>query len=220
MQLSYIYLHTIKFTEAMKNIIGSLFLLLSVFCLFACSKDNDEELIEEKQYEFSSIMWALQEGDGEEFFEIKIPERIFQNTGDEIMWITVHSHGYIDETSLFHIEDKVLADLSEDDSTIISIPDMTEILSSNFKYLVGGRQAPFQTKESVLTPNRTIEDRTSLAPHCELHYYTTIKIKKIIATYKALLTEKGGTSSYEAEGKWEGQFFAGSTEHYTINEIK
>ena len=46
------------------------------------------------------------------------------------------------------------------------------------------------------------------------------KIKKIIATYKALLTEKGGASSYEAEGKWEGQFFAGSTEHYTINEIK
>ena len=88
----------------MKNITGLLLLLLPVFCLISCSNDNDEELIEKKSYELSSIQWTLREGDGEEFFEIKIPERIFQNTGDEIMWITVHSHGYIDETSLFHIE--------------------------------------------------------------------------------------------------------------------
>lgn len=204
----------------MKNITGLLLLLLPVFCLISCSNDNDEELIEKKSYELSSIQWTLREGDGEEFFEIKTPERVFQNPGDEPMSITIHSYNSIDETSLFHIEDKVLADLSEDDSTIISIPDMTEILSSNFGYLVGGRKAPFQTEESVLTPNRTIEDHTSLAPHCELRYYATIKIKKITATYNALLIEKEGIDSYETEGKWEGQFIAGSTDSYIINEIK
>lgn len=116
MLLSYVYLHTINFIEAMKNIIGSLFLLLSVFCLFACSKD--EELIEEKQYEFSSIMWALQEGDGEELFEIKTPEQVFRNTGNTTKDIVINSSEKVEESSQFFIDENILPYLPEEEITV------------------------------------------------------------------------------------------------------
>ena len=38
-----------------------------IFLTISCNKDNDEELIEEKQYEFSSIMWLCR----------KVTEKIF-----------------------------------------------------------------------------------------------------------------------------------------------
>ena len=99
-----IYICINKFYNVMKNIIGVLFLLVSFFSLISCGKDNDEELIEEKQYEFSSIMWALQEGDGEDLFEIKTPELVFRNTGNTTKEIVINSSEKVEESSQFFID--------------------------------------------------------------------------------------------------------------------
>lgn len=219
MQLSYIYLHTINFTETMKNIIGSLFLLLSVFCLLACSKDNDEELIEEKQYEFSSIRWALQEGDGEELFEIKTPEQVFRNTGNTTKDIVINSSEKVEESSQFFIDESILTDLPEEEITI-AFPDVFELLSSEYKYFVGGRKAPFKNGKTPLPPNRTTTETISLVPTCELRNSSTFTMKKIKATYRVRFVEKEGIDSYEKEGKWEGVFIVFESSETVINEIK
>lgn len=219
MQLSYIYLHTINFIEAMKNIIGSLFLLLSVFLFIACSKDNDEELIEEKQYEFSSIMWALQEGDGEELFEIKTPEQIFRNTGNTTKDIVINSSEKVEESSQFFIDENILPYLPEEEISI-AFPDVFELLSSEYKYFIGDRKAPFKNEKTPLPPNRTTTETISLAPSCELRNSSTFTMKKIKATYRIRFVEKEGIDSYEKEGKWEGVFIVFESSDTVINEIK
>lgn len=219
MQLSYIYLHTINFTETMKNIIGSLFLLLSVFCLLACSKDNDEELIEEKQYEFSSIMWALQEGDGEELFEIKTPEQVFRNTGNTTKEIVINSSEKVEESSQFFIDENILPYLPEEE-IMIALPHAFELLSSDYKYYIGDIKAPFKNEKTPLLPTKSSTETISLAPSCELRNSSTFIMKKIKATYRARFVEKEGIDSYEKEGKWEGVFIVFESSETVINEIK
>lgn len=185
----------------------------------SCSKDNDEELIEKKTYEFSSILWSLQEGDGEEFFDVKKPELVFRNTDNTTKDITINPYKNINETSLFYIDEKVLNDLPEEGISI-TVPTTINILSSDYGYLVGNRKVPFINNEEILPPTRTAEDIFSLAPSCELRNKSTITMKKITATYRIRFVEKGGSDSYEVEGKWEGKFIFSENNEAIISEIK
>lgn len=212
-------MHTINITKIMKNITGSLFLLLSVFCLLSCSKDDSEELIEKRNYELSSIKWVLREGDGEEFFDIKTPEQVFRNTGNTTKEIVIDPEKEIYGTSQFYIDDKERINLPEEER-IISIPNQVEILSSDYRYLVGGDKAPFQSEKSSIASTRTVESTYNLSPQCELRHKSIITMKKITATYSARFTEKEGLDSYEIEGKWEGTFIFKIESQATIDEIK
>lgn len=203
----------------MKNITGSLFLLLSVFCLLSCSNNNDEEIIEKKDYELSSIKWILREGDGEEFFEVETPELIFQNTGNTTKDVVLNSRDGIEETSQFNIDESILPYLPEEETTF-SIPETFQLSSSVHNYLLGGRTAPFQNEKAILPPNLTIEDTISLAPSCELRSKSIFKMKKITATYCVSFVEKDGTDRYEKEGKWVGVFIIGENCETVIVEIK
>ena len=214
-----IYICINKFYNVMKNIIGLLFLLVSFFSLISCNKDNDEEIIEEKQYEFSSIMWALQEGDGEDLFEIKTPEQVFRNTGNTTKEIVINSSEKVEESSQFFIDENILPYLPEEEITI-AFPDVFELLSSEYKYFVGGRKAPFKNEKTLLPPNRTTTETISLAPSCELRNSSTFTMKKIKATYRIRFVEKEGIDSYEKEGKWEGVFIVFENSQTVINEIK
>ncbi|WP_455641338.1 hypothetical protein [Parabacteroides sp.] len=203
----------------MKIIKRSFFLLLFVFSFISCSTDNDEELIEKKTYEFSTILWSLQEGDGEEFFDVKMPEQVFRNTDNTTKDITINPYKNINETSLFYIDEKVLNDLPEE-GIFITIPTTANILSSDYGYLVGNRKAPFYNNEEILPPSKIVKDILSLAPSCELRTKSTITMKKITATYRIYFVEKGGSDSYEVEGKWEGKFIFGDNSETIISEIK
>ena len=101
-----------------------------------------------------------------------------------------------------------------------SIPETFEMLSSDYKYFVGGRKAPFQNEKALLPPVRKITDKISLAPSCELRNKSTFTMKKITATYRACFVEKDGIDSYEKEGKWVGVFIYGENSETVINEIK
>ena len=104
----------------MKNTTGVLFLLVSFFSLISCSKDNDEELIEEKQF--------------------------FRNTGNTTKEIVINSSEKVEESSQFFIDENILPYLPEEEITI-AFPDVFELLSSEYKYFVGGRKAPFKNEK-------------------------------------------------------------------------
>lgn len=203
----------------MKNIARSLFAFLSVFCLMSCSNDNDEKTIDRENYELSSVLWAFQEGDGEEYFEIETPELVYKNPGNITKEVVINPQKDLEETSEFIIDESVSPILPEEGISI-TIPSKDLSLKTDYRYLAGGTKAPFQNGKTILSPTSTVTNTFSLAPSCEMRYKSTFIMKKITATYRANFVSKDGTDSYEKEGKWIGIFIFGEKNNTVFNEIK
>ena len=78
---------------------------------------------------------ALQEGDGEDLFEIKTPEQVFRNTGNTTKEIVINSSENVEESSQFFIDENILPYLPEEEITI-AFPDVFDcyLLNTNIHW--------------------------------------------------------------------------------------
>lgn len=200
----------------MKNVIATMCFAIVTVCLMSCS--NNDEIPEKKQYEFESIKWCQQEGDGVESYKKDIPSTIFSNPTSEPAIITISPIGGIKETSQFFIDQEVLANLSGEE--LVCIPHLINTLTSEYIGLQGGPEAPFQTGTITVSPTKKDIETMHLPPHCKVEYTATIEMKKLTATYRAHFVEKNGSDSYDIEGKWEGHYINFTTSTWTTHELK
>lgn len=203
------------------NLIGILFISICTFCCVACDDHVDSEIPEVKHFELNSIAWKLEEGDGQEIVEKKVPEQIFRNEGNAKMPITIEALKGIDETSCFYSDNAEEFTTLTQEAIEVIIPREVELLSTtDYKYMATGISAPFQLKEVSLPAVTSIKDSTDLSPNSELRYKAIVYQKKITATYYARFVDKNTKESYNIKGKWIGLFFNGITSETTIDDIK
>ena len=205
----------------LKNLFIVLFLSSCSIFIVSCSKDNDEEIVENKTYELKEISWILKDGDGQEIIEMKLPELVFRNDGNSTMDCTIKPLAEMKGTSQFYNDD-VQTFLKLDGNEVnISIPSGIEFLySSDYTYFAGGIKVPFRRDESTFPFSTQTTQTIGLPPHAELRYNATVYLQKITATYLARIGEKEGFDSYETSGKWIGVFYHTMNSSLTINDIK
>ncbi len=200
----------------------SLMAFLSTLCFVSCSKsDKDENLQDNKTYKLSSIMWKLDEGNGQEIVEQEIPEQIFYNTGNIIKPIDIASLENIEETSFFQSENKEILNKWAGKDVLVPVPSEFSLLSSEYKYFTGGVEAPLLAGEGVKLQSTKVSGRADLQPNTKMTYKATVYLKKITATYTARFVENGnGSDFFEVKGTWTGVFFSKIEENVTYDDIK
>jgi len=192
-----------------KNLLLVLFL---TSCIFVTSCSKDDEIVVNKTYELKEISWTLKGDDGQVIIEKKLPEQVFHNDGNSTMPVSINPLEGLKGTSQFYNDNVQDVSKLNGKEVNVSVPSLVELLSSSdYHYVVGGVEAPFQLEESSFPFSTEIKATTDLPPHTELRYTATIYLKKITATYSARVEEKEGSDSYETSGKWTGVFF------HTIN---
>lgn len=194
----------------------SFIILLAIFFV-ACSNDNENPL--DKQYELFSVEWKLGEGDGEEIIKKELPDQEFKNTGEETVKIKFSSTDEMDETSQFKSNAPNAFPNFFGGTIEIPITDTAHILSDSYSYLMSSIRAPYQSEKAILEPTRVITEETELHPKCKITYKRTVDIRKITASYRICFVEKTSGESYEVEGKWIGEFYAGGTSDCVITPI-
>lgn len=198
----------------------SLIAFLPTLCFVSCSKD--EILKNDKTYKLGSIMWKLDEGNGQEIIEQELPEEVFYNTGNTTKTIYITPLEKIKETSCFQSENIETLNKWAGRNVFVSVPSEFSLLSSEYKYFAGGVKAPlFAGEEVKLQPTTEMTEHSDLQPNIRMTYKATVYLKKITATYTARFVEDGeGFDSFEIKGKWTGLFFNNVTENITYNDIK
>ncbi len=202
-----------------KNLL--LVLFLSAYCIFVTSCSKDDEIAENKTYELKEISWTLKEDDGQVIIEKKLPEQVFRNDGNSTMPVSINPLEGMNGTSQFYNDDVQAFSKLNGKEVDVSVPSMIELLSSSdYRYVVGGVEVPFQLEESSFPFSTGIKVTTDLSPHTELRYTATVYLRKITATYSARVGEKEGFDSYETFGKWTGVFFNTINSSSVFNDIK
>lgn len=201
--------------STLKSFLKISYLLIFILSLSACSDDK-----EVPNYELQHIMWKLGEGDGVEYLEKKIEPLVYKNPTTESRNITFCETDEIEETSQFYIENPILLNIVKGNSIEVPITDTTSILNEKYGYLVGNFRAPFDINENILPKTSIATSILELTPNTQVKIEGFIKVKKITASYKAILKDKESESTIEVEGKWIGIFQNGSNIIFTSTPIK
>lgn len=203
-------------------LLKSYILFLSVAVFSSC--DKDDEPIVEKTYKLTSVVWYLDEGDGDVITEEKLPEQIFTNSTNEKKEVTVNPYELFGgETSLFECEEKEVLNKWVGEDFYISIPSFYHNLSSNHSYLVGGAQAVlYAGEEKSIQSTRTVTHSMDLFPNYSLSFNGSIEVKTVIATFIAYFVEddEQGTDRFEIKGKWTGRLLGGTKIEVVVDEMK
>jgi hypothetical protein len=214
-----------KYTNSFYShvVLISLIAFLPTLCFISCSKDNKDEIVKnDKTYKLGSIMWKLDEGNGQEIIEQELPEEVFSNNGNTTKTIYITPLEKIEETSCFQSENTETLNKWAGRNILVSVPSEFSLLSSEYKYFAGGVKAPLFAGEKVkLQPTTEMTEHSDLQPNIKMTYKATVYLKKITATYTVRFVEDGkGFDSFEVTGKWTGLFFYNIKENITFNDIK
>lgn len=205
----------------MNTIKRSFLLIFSLIIFSSCNKKDDETIpvANEGPYELASIEWSLQEGDGQEIVAVKLPEQHFENQGNDPLPVVVRPLEELQGTSQFFMNDSALITDLTDANVMVNAPDLVEILSDSYGYVVGGQLVPFRPGESSFDFSTSIKDSTTLAPGTQISYQMTIYLKKITATYFARFDQGGAYTPKEMKGKWTGVFYQSMESEAVYKEI-
>ncbi len=207
----------------MKTYSQILFLFIFMSChLISCSNDPDLPK-ENKTYTFHSIMWKLEEGEGEGEGKEIISEKKYSTFFNHLSRpIEATYEPLIKDYSYFHdSEDVELFSKSVGEDYIVSIPSEISLLSSNYVYC-SGKEAPLRIGEKVeLEPSTKVKESTTLSPQSKLSINSTVYYNKITATYRIRLVADDDSFDYkDIHGKWTGAFFRNMESRSVIEEIK
>lgn len=192
--------------------------LLFIFILQFTSCSNEEQSI--PHYKVEDMMWKLGEGDGVEYLEQKVEPMLYTNSGTESIYVSFSETDYIDETSQFYSEDPNLLNALAKNSIKVPITDTETILNSNYGYLIFSRKAPFDMSENILEPTTVTTCTDEVHPNSQVTIEGIIYLKKITASYKAILKDEINQNTIEVEGKWVGVFQNGSNIKFIYAPIK
>lgn len=199
-----------------KSFFKASLLLIFILSFSACS-DNDKEVTD---YELQYVMWKLGDGDGVEYLEKEIKPIEYTNPTAESIYVSFSESDQVEETSQFFIEDPTLLNTVKENYLEVPITNAESILNDDFGYLVGNYKAPFDANENILPPTTIVTSKLELAPNTKMAINGIIKLKKITASYKAILKESNSQNVIEVEGKWIGIFQNGCDIIYTTLPMK
>ena len=196
-------------------------LLLIVICFISCSKEN-EEIEATKTYQFSSLQWRLEEGDGQEIIAVQVPEQTYVNEGSTPVKVKIDRLKDINFSSFFKTDQMETLNKWAGTDVEVSIPSEFSLLSSQYRYFTGGVTAPLIAgKEIPIQPGITITEETDLPPRTKMTYKATVYVKKITASYLATFVSQEKTPDYmEVKGKWNGLFFNNTEAKTVFDDIK
>lgn len=196
-----------------------LFVLLTIVCLYSCSNDSDSVQEKDKEYDLHSIMWTKEAGDGEEFIETVMPERVIMNTTQDIMSAVFKSSDYVEDSSCFTSDDPNAFMKFAEGIQNVSIPT-DESLSEGYYSISGEIQAPYQEGE-VIIPSKTVTKNTfEFHPNTKLIVNDTIITKKLTLSYRIICIERNTNQELIVNGKWTGKFYLGEKLKVTPEIIK
>jgi len=195
---------------------------LAVSIISACSNDNDnEDFPEDKNYNLYSIEWRLEEGDGEEIIEKVLPDRKVINGGSTTVTMEFSSKDQMNETSYFYSNDTKAFPITLNGTVNVPVTDNISKLSESYGHLLSSIRVPYQSEKFIIEPTTIITHSLELPPNCEGIYKSKINIKKIKASYCAHFVDEDGITTYEAKGKWIGEFYgSGASSEFIINSIE
>lgn len=204
------------------------FNILFVLCLFvasfvSCSSNDDPEVPEiEKNYKLVSVMWRLEEGDGIEIVEKKLPEKVFSNKTGTNVTVSIDPSDQFDETSYFQCDDTLRLNKGAGENVLVSVPTEYSLLSSEYSYFQGGVSAPLLAgTEKKVESALSFLHETEVASNVKLTYNATVYLRKITATFLArFVSDDGMSDEYEIKGKWSGCFFNNIEEAIVYDDIK
>lgn len=100
----------------------------------------------------------------------------------------------------------------------IQVP-LAESFDSNYKYLDSDITAPLNLNKNILSPLHSATSMLTLPSNSKMIMEETIKLKRIIASYKVDFTDENDENPIEIEGKWVGIFSNGANIKFTIKDI-
>ncbi|GEM_PF-4726381 len=191
-----------------------LFFLVPLF-IWSCTDDNQ---ITEKVYEFNSVRWIKEAGDGEEFETIIVPEKIIENTGATVIPVVSSSDDYVKDKSVFTSDNPLAFTLEWNDKPfMVDVPTFDSSLTGYF--YTQGFQVPYEEGETIIPPKLKITETTYLNPNARIIYNETVTIQKLAYTYEIVLVETTTFEELIIKGKWSGTFFYSGTGGAVIEEI-
>lgn len=199
-----------------KSFFKASLLLIFILSFSACS-NNDKKVTD---YELQYVMWKLGDGDGVEYLEKEIKPIDYTNPTAESIYVSFSESDQVEETSQFFIKDPTLLNTIKENYLEVPITNEESILNDDFGYLVGNFKAPFDANENILPPTVVATSKLELAPNTKVAINGIIKLKKITASYKAILKEANSQNVIEVEGKWTGVFHNGCDITYTTLPMK
>ncbi len=199
----------------MKKLLPLVFL---IFLFYSCGDDTQPVITEpENVYEFQSIKYSLEEGDGIKMDTVTIFNRDYFNKTSIAATVKIDVPDQ-NETSQFLSNKKSTVSLQTNDSLKIAVPILINgntIFTSTHKWKYS------EGKEEVLPHTISNSSETySLTPNTKLTVNIYAIRQNITTSYIATFEEKKTGEIVNIEGKWNGTQITGFDTYAIYNEIK
>lgn len=157
------------------------------------------------------------EGDGVEEIEHKVDPIVYTNPSTETINISFSEADQVDESSQFYCDNPQLLNMLTETENI-QVP-LAGSFDSNYKYWDSDITAPLNLNKNILPPLHSATSMLTLPSNSKMIIEGTIKLKRIIASYKVVFTDENDENPIEIEGKWVGIFSNGANIKFTIKDI-
>lgn len=200
-------------------------LKISVFLLFVlafASCDKDEDSTSEKSYRVDSVMWRLEDGDGETITERILSERRYVNSGNASVDVVIDFSESYAENSFFECDDPAVLNKLVGENYYTSLPTMSQALSSEYSSVSGVQGYLFAGEvKDLITHSDSLKYSFELQPQSKATIKIALEERKLRATYLVRFVEDKYEQDYfEVKGKWTGTFLGKLKSSMIISEIE